>query len=257
MSEHHHFAKPIQLYSCGTPNGEKVHIYLEEAGIPFEQHIINIRIGEQLTPEFIAINPNNRIPAIVDPNTDLKVFESAAILIYLAEKTGKFLPPVSEPKKRYEVLEWVMWQMGGVGPMMGQFNHFNSRDEKIQYAIDRYTNESFRLLRVLNSQLQGKEYVAAGEYSIADICLWPWVKLFTGKFKEESDKLTHVKAWVERIGEREGVQRGLKVCKIDSLPDPKGFGTFQKPTDFVEVGIYDLTKQRELELARQKANQGT
>jgi len=150
-----------------------------------------------------------------------------------------------------------MWQMGGVGPMFGQFNHFNSRDEKIQYAIDRYTSESFRLLRVLNSQLEGKEYVAAGEYTIADICIWPWVKLFTGKFKEESEKLPHVKAWVERIDKREGVQRGLKVCRVDNLPDPKAFGTFQKPTDFVEVGIYDLTKQRELELARQKANQGT
>jgi len=236
------FQKPIQLYSTGTPNGDKVHIFLEEAEIPYEAHTINIRVGEQLLPEFIAINPNNRIPVIIDPNNDnIKVFESAAILIYLAERIGKFLPPVSETKKRYEVLEWTMWQMGGVGPMFGQLNHFNSRDEKVPYAITRYHEESKRLLRILNKQLETEAskqtqneknselWVAGGKYSIADICLYPWVRGYYQKRPEELESgAPFTKKWLEQIGKRPAVIRGEALCKIDNLSDPTAFGTFVK-----------------------------
>jgi len=244
-------AKPIQVYSCGTPNGDKVHIYLEEAGIPYDAHTINIRVGEQFLPEFLAINPNNRIPAIVDPTGDngksLPVFESAAILIYLAEKNGnKFFAPTSKPKERYEILEWVEWQMGGVGPMFGQFNHFNSRDQKDEYAIERYKNESLRLITILDSKLEGKEWVAAGEYTIADMVLYPWIHAIIPKLGNEAATFANVKRWDDKISARPAVQKAQKVCRIDALPDANAFGTFKKPEGWEAISIYDVKKQREL-----------
>jgi len=239
----------IQLYSCGTPNGDKVHIFLEEAGIPYEAHTINIRVGEQLQPAFLAINPNNRIPAIVDPTGDngkpLTIFESAAILIYLAEKHGnKFFAPATKIKEHYEILEWVMWQMGGVGPMFGQYNHFFSRTEKDEYAIERYRNESIRLMNVLEKQLEGKEWIAAGEYTIADMILYPWIHAVASKIDLAPYK--NLKRWDEKITARPAVQRAVKVCRIDSLPDPKKFGTFPTPENFQSVDPYDLKKQKEI-----------
>src|SRR6476659_6171317 len=167
----------IELHTWGTPNGRKVSIMLEECGLPYSVHKIDISKGEQFKPEFLKISPNNRIPAIVDPDgpggKPISLFEAGAILIYLAEKTGKFLS--KEPVQKYKTLEWLMWQMGGIGPMFGQANHFVAyAPEKVPYAIDRYVNETRRLLRVLNTRLEGREFVA-DSYSIADIASFPWV----------------------------------------------------------------------------------
>ncbi|WP_316015794.1 glutathione S-transferase N-terminal domain-containing protein [Roseobacter sp. HKCCA0434] len=172
----------IQLYSFPTPNGIKVSAMLEESGLPYEAHKISIMDDDQMTPEFLALNPNNKIPAIIDPDgpggAPLPLFESGAILVYLAEKSGKFLP--ADPAARYETLQWLMFQMGGLGPMMGQFGHFYKMaadKTSDDYAKDRYTNEAKRLLGVLDAHLGGRDYVAAGEYTIADMAIWPWIKV--------------------------------------------------------------------------------
>ncbi len=198
----------IDLYTFTTPNGRKVSIMLEEVGLPYNVHSIDIRKGEQFTTEYIAINPNSKIPAIVDHDTGIKVFESGAILMYLAEKTGKFLP--TDLKSRYEVIEWLMFQMGGVGPMFGQLNHFKKfAPERIGYAIDRYEQETLRIYGVLNKQLADKEYIC-GDYSIADMATYPWVAIydFQGLTLDEHPNL---KRWVETMQQRPAVEKGMKV----------------------------------------------
>ncbi len=199
----------ITLYTAPTPNGHKVSVALEELGLPYQVEVVNIMGGDQHKPEFRRINPNGRIPAIVDhDNGDLAVFESGAILIYLAEKTGKLLP--AEGSERYAVLQWLMFQMGGVGPMMGQANVFHRYlPEKIPTAIDRYQNEVRRLFEVLNTRLEGREYLAA-EFSIADIANWTWVR--TAKWSGvRFDDLPHLSAWVDRLKARPACQRGVDV----------------------------------------------
>jgi GST-like protein len=199
----------IDLYFWPTPNGKKISIALEELELPYRIVPVNIGKGEQFRPEFLAISPNNRMPAIVDPNpTDggapISIFESGAILIYLAEKTGRLLP--IEPRGRTEVLAWLMWQMGGLGPMLGQAHHFRSyAPEKIPYAIDRYTNETHRLYRVLDTRLRDRDYVA-GDYSIADIAAWPWISPTAQG--QSFDEFPHLKAWYDRVKARPAVERG-------------------------------------------------
>lgn len=198
----------IDLYTFTTPNGRKASIMLEEVGVDYNVHKIDITKGEQFAPEYIAINPNSKIPAIIDRDTDITVFESGAILIYLAQKTGKLLPP--EQKQHFQVIEWLMFQMGSVGPMFGQYNHFNRyAPEKIPYAIERYKQETLRLYGVLDKQLKEREFICE-DYSIADIATFPWVASydFMGLTLDEHPNL---KRWVETVGERPAVQRGMKV----------------------------------------------
>lgn len=203
----------IQLYTWGTPNGKKVSIMLEESGLPYEVHAINIGQGDQMKPEYLAINPNNKIPAIIDtdgPSSNpLKLFESGAILMYLAEKSGKLLP--ADMAKRYEVIQWLMFQMGGIGPMFGQANYFYRLEPKNPGAIERFYKEAIRLYKVLDKELGQREYLA-GEYSIADIATYPWV----GRHEGHNVKLAefaNVKRWFDQIGQRPAVQRGMEVPK--------------------------------------------
>ena len=203
----------IELYTFGTPNGRKVSIMLEELELPYRTHVVDITKGEQFKPEFIAISPNNKIPAIVDSDgprgSPLAVFESAAILVYLAEKTKRLLP-ASGPE-RYDVLQWAMFQMGGVGPMFGQYNHFaRFAVEKIPYAIERYAQESKRLLQVLDRRLQGHSFVA-GEYSIADILLFPWIDSHAKNAPQLLEDTAQVRRWRESLWKRPAVQRGMDV----------------------------------------------
>jgi GSH-dependent disulfide-bond oxidoreductase len=198
----------IDLYTFTTPNGRKASIMLEELELPYTPHVIDIRNGDQFTPEFVAINPNSKIPAIVDRDTDITVFESGAILIYLAEKTGQLLP--TDPKPRYAVLEWLMLQMGGVGPMFGQLNHFKRfAPEPIPYAIARYETETLRLYTVLDQQLARYDYLG-GDYSIADIATYPWVAIYA--FQGLTlDNHPNLKRWFEQVAERPAVQKGMAV----------------------------------------------
>ena len=205
----------IDLYTAPTPNGHKASIMLEELGVPYTVHALNLMAGEQKKPEYLKINPNGRIPAIVDREADdFAVFESGAILVYLAEKYGKLLP--AETKARSRVLQWLMFQMGGIGPMQGQANVFHRYwHETYQPAIDRYQNETKRLYRVLEGQLQGQEYLC-GEYSIADIANFTWVNVHAWAGVAVDD-LPNVQAWLERIRARPAVQRGLAVPgKVES-----------------------------------------
>lgn len=198
----------IDLYTFTTPNGRKASVMLEEVGLPYNVHVIDIRKGDQFTPEFVAINPNSKIPAIVDQEAGLTVFESGAILIYLAEKTGQLLP--TGLKSRFQVLEWLMFQMGGVGPMLGQLNHFRKfAPEQIPYAIDRYEKETLRLYGVMDKQLQVQEFIC-GDYSIADIALYPWVAIY--EFQGLTlDQHPALKRWVEMMAQRPAVQKGMQV----------------------------------------------
>ena len=198
----------IDLYTFTTPNGRKVSIMLEESELPYSVNNIDITKGEQFTPEFVAINPNSKIPAIVDRETDITIFESGAILIYLAEKTGKLLP--TDTKERFQVLSWLMLQMGSVGPMFGQLNHFKKfAPEKIPYAVERYEKETLRLYSVLDRQLAEGEYIC-GNYSIADIATYPWVAIY--KWQELTlDAHPNLKRWVETMQQRPAVQRGMAV----------------------------------------------
>ncbi len=199
----------IDLYTAPTPNGHKASITLEELALPYEVHIVNILAGDQRTPEYLAINPNGRIPAIVDRDEDgFAVFESGAIMIYLAEKTGRLLP--TDRRGRSLVIQWLMFQMGGIGPMMGQANVFYRYfPEKLQPAIDRYQNEGRRLFEVLDGRLAGHEWLA-GDYSIADIANWSWVR--THKWSGISvDGLDHLQRWMDRMAARPACQRGLDV----------------------------------------------
>ena len=203
----------IQLFTWATPNGQKVSVMLEEVELSYEVHPINIAKGDQLKPEYLAINPNNKIPAIIDTDgpggKPLKLFESGAILMYLAEKTGKFLP--QEMAKRYEVIQWLMFQMGGVGPMFGQANYFYRLEEKVPFAIDRYYKEAIRLYKVLEQTLGQIDYLA-GEYSIADIATYPWVGRHDGH-NVKLEEFANVKRWFETISQRPAVKRGMAVPK--------------------------------------------
>ena len=206
-------ARPIDVYYWPTPNGWKVTILLEELGAPYNVIPVNIGKGEQFTPEFLKISPNNRMPAIVDHEPvggggPLAVFESGAIVEYLAEKYGKFLP--KDVRGKYEVLQWVYWQMGGLGPMSGQANHFrNYAADKIPYAINRYTDEVNRLYGVMNIQLADREYLA-GAYSIADMISWPWVVAYE-RMGQDLNEFPHLKRWFDTMKARPGVERGFAV----------------------------------------------
>jgi GST-like protein len=209
----------IQLYGLPTPNGVKVSIMLEETGLPYEPHLVDIMKNESWTPEFLSLNPNGKIPAILDPNgpggKPLGLFESGAILIYLAEKSGRFLS--SDPAKRYETIAWLMWQMGGLGPIFGQlgfFHKFAGKDYEDKRPRDRYATESRRLLGVLETRLEGRDWIM-DEYSIADIATLGWVRNLIGFYEAREivdyDSLTNVPAWLERGLARPAVQRGITI----------------------------------------------
>ncbi|TMA69039.1 MAG: glutathione S-transferase [Deltaproteobacteria bacterium] len=220
----------IDLYTAPTPNGHKVSITLEELGLPYDVHVVNLLAGEQKQPEYLRINPNGRIPTIVDREAgNFAVFESGAIMIYLAEKTGRLLP--AEPKARSLVIQWLMFQMGGVGPMMGQANvFFRYFPEKFQPAIDRYQHESRRLFEVLNGRLAEHEWLA-GDYSIADIANWSWVR--THKWSGVSvDGLDHLQRWMGQMTARPACQRGVDVPF--PLPDLTSIAESDAAADFAK-----------------------
>jgi GST-like protein len=203
----------IELYTWGTPNGRKVSIMLEETALPYGVHTVNIGTGEQHRPEFLALSPNNRIPAIVDPDgpdgAPISLFESGAILVYLANKTGKFLP--GDPVRHYDVMQWLMFQMGNVGPMFGQLHHFKrNAPEPLAYPLERYTRETKRLYGVMNQRLAESAYLAGADYTIADIATYPWVARHDWQEIELKD-YPAVKRWYDEIGARPAVQRGYKV----------------------------------------------
>ncbi len=205
----------IELYTWPTPNGHKIHIMLEEVGLPYNVHAIDIGAGDQFDADFLKISPNNKMPAIVDVDPDgpdgeaHSVFESGAILIYLAEKTGKLLP--SDPRKRSEALQWLMWQMGGLGPMLGQAHHFlQYAPETIEYARNRYSNEAKRLYGVLDKRLGETRYLAGDEYSIADIAAWPWTRFPERQGVDRNDYPNFVR-WFDEIAERPAVKRGVEI----------------------------------------------
>src|SRR5688500_8538309 len=205
-------AKMLELYTWTTPNGRKVSIMLEENGLAYNTHAINIGKNDQFTPEFIAINANSKIPAIVDPegpdDEPISIMESGAILSYLAEKTGTLLP--ASGRQRSVALQWLMFQMGGVGPMFGQVHHFlRAAKDPVPYAIERYTKETQRLYGVLDSRLKGREYLA-DEYSIADIATYPWVARYEWH-KTRLEDFPNVKRWFDAISARPAVDRGMKV----------------------------------------------
>lgn len=206
----------IDLYTWTTPNGRKTSIMFEEIGLPYTIHPIDISKGEQFASEFLKISPNNRIPAIIDRDNDMSLMESGAILIYLADKTGKLLPKSGE--SRYRVIEWLMWQMGGPGPMLGQVHHFLKYNPgKAPYAEERYLKEAHRLYKVLNNRLETRQFVA-NDYSIADISIWPWISNFEWQ-TIDLKQYPNVRRWYETIAARPAVQRGYKVPK-DMGPIP-------------------------------------
>jgi GST-like protein len=215
----------LQLYSLPTPNGVKVSILLEETGLPYEVHRVDFEQQDQMSPEFLSLNPNNKIPAILDPDgpggRPLALFESGAILLYLAEKTGRFLP--ADPARRWHAVQWLMFQMGGVGPMFGQvgfFHKFAGRDYEDKRPRDRYVAESRRLLGVLDRQLADREWIAGAEYTVADIATFPWVRNLVGFYGAgelvQWDGFKHVKRALDAFLARPAVQRGL------TIPAPRG-----------------------------------
>ncbi|MFO1361178.1 MAG: glutathione S-transferase N-terminal domain-containing protein [Burkholderiales bacterium] len=203
----------IDLYTWPTPNGHKIHIMLEETGLPYRVHAIDIQAGDQFKPEFLALSPNNKIPAIVDQDgpggKPLAMFESGAILFYLASRTGRFLP--EDIRLRWSVMQWVMFQMGHIGPMLGQAHHFLSyAPERIEYAMNRYRNEANRLYGVLDKRLAASPYVACGEYTIADMAIWPWLRSHERQ-GVRMDDYPHVQRWFGELDARPAVQRALQV----------------------------------------------
>lgn len=208
----------IDLYTWTTPNGRKASIALEELGAPYEAHPIDIMKDDQFAPDFLKIAPNNKIPAIVDRETGIALMESGAILIYLADKYGRFLPREGEP--RYRVLEWLMWQMGGIGPFLGQAHHFlHFNKGKAPYAEDRYRNEARRLYGVLDRRLEGRDFLA-DDYSIADMATWPWISRFEWQ-EIDLDDFSNVKRWYQEIAARPAVQAGYHVPKVaGEIPMP-------------------------------------
>jgi GST-like protein len=208
----------IDLYTWSTPNGRKVSIMLEEVGLPYTVHPVDISKDEQFKPEFLKISPNNRIPAIVDRDNDLPLFESGAILMYLAEKTGQLIP--KNERARWHTVQWLMWQMGGIGPMLGQIHHFlRAAKGKAPYADERYVKEGKRLYGVLDRQLQRSEYLA-GAYSIADIATWPWISRFEWQ-TIDMNEFPNVLRWYKAIAARPAVERGYHVpVKQPGIPMP-------------------------------------
>ena len=211
----------IDVYSWATPNGHKVHIMLEECGLPYAAHAVDISAGEQFSPDFLAISPNNRIPAITDPDgpdgEPISLFESGAILLYLAGKTGRFLPRSTRAK--YEALQWLMFQMASVGPMLGQTHHFRAyAPEKVDYAINRFSNEARRLYGVMDKQLATNDYIAGKEYTIADMAVWPWLRSHERQGIDLGE-FPNVKAWFEAIGNRPAVQRGITILADRRKPE--------------------------------------
>lgn len=201
----------IDLYTWTTPNGRKVSIMLEELGVEYTVHSINISQGDQNTPEFLKIGPNNKIPVIVDRDTGASVMESGAIMIYLAEKYGKFLP--TDPLKKTEVIEWLMWQMGGLGPMLGQAHHFlHFNPGKADYAEERFKTEVERLYGVLDARLEGRDFICH-EYSIADMACWPWISRHEWQGIDLAN-YPNVRAWYQRLLAREAVRKGYHVPKV-------------------------------------------
>ena len=228
----------IDLHYWPTPNGWKISIMLEECGLDYRVVPVNIGRGDQFKPEFLAISPNNRMPAIVDHDVEgepISIFESGAILLYLAEKTGKFLP--QEQRVRLEVLQWLFWQMGGLGPMAGQLSHFvNYAPEKFQYSLDRYANEYNRLLGIIERRLQDRDFLA-GDYSIADMAAWPWVVLHN-RFEQPFDDFPKVDHWNETMKARPAASAGIDVGKElrnSTQPDDEArkilFGQTAQSTD--------------------------
>ena len=210
----------IEVYSWATPNGHKVHIMLEECGLRYRAIPVDIGAGDQFKPAFLAISPNNKIPAIVDPNgpdgRPMALFESGAILLYLAAKTGKLMP--ADTRGKYEVLEWLMFQVGGVGPMLGQAHHFRIyAPDKIEYAVNRYTNEAKRLYGVMNKRLANSKYIAGPEYSIADIAIFPWLRSWKNQGIAWDDH-PHLKGWFDEIAARPAVLRGVEVLAAQRKP---------------------------------------
>jgi len=208
----------IDLYTWTTPNGRKASIMLEEVGLPYTAHPIDIGKDEQFQPDFLKISPNNRIPAIIDCDNGYHLMESGAILMYLAEKTGKLMP--KEPERRYRVTEWLMWQMGGIGPFLGQVHHFVKYNKgKAPYAEERYLKEAHRLYGVLDRRLADREFVA-DDYSIADIAIWPWISRFEWQ-TIDLGRYANVKRWYLAIANRPAVQRGYHVPKkVNEVPMP-------------------------------------
>lgn len=206
----------IELHYWPTPNGHKIPIFLEEAGIEYAIRPVDINQGDQFKPDYLVISPNNKMPAIVDTapadgGAPVSVFESGAILIYLAEKAGRFLP--RGLRERNETLEWLFWQVGGLGPMTGQYGHFNVyAPEKIPYAIDRYTQEAYRLLGVLDKRLAGREFVAAGEFTIADMAIHPWINAYK-KAPLDLEPYPELRRWHAAIGARPAVQRAYALTE--------------------------------------------
>ena len=203
----------INLYSWATPNGHKVHIMLEECGLAYRAIPVNIGSGEQFSPAFLTISPNNKIPALTDPDgpdgQPISLFESGAILLYLAAKTGRWLP--EDLRERWEVLQWLMFQMGGLGPMLGQAHHFRIyAPEKLPYAVERYTNEARRLYGVLDKRLAKSRYIGCGEYSVADIAVFPWLRSWKNQGIDWAD-YPHLKGWFDEVAGRPAVQRGVEV----------------------------------------------
>ncbi|VEG90826.1 glutathione S-transferase N-terminal domain-containing protein [Legionella spiritensis] len=199
------------LYSFGTPNGIKPTIMLEELGVPYKIKLVNIREGEQFDPEFLKISPNNKIPALHDESNNFYLFESVAILEYLAEKHGKFLP-MNDLKHKYDVLKWCYFQVGHIGPMFGQYGHFNVfAEESVPYAKKRYSDEVLRLFAVMDKQLLQHDFISGTDYSIADMAIWPWVYCYEKFYKTpiDANKFPHVMRWYENIAERAGVNKAL------------------------------------------------
>ena len=211
----------IDLYTWATPNGRKISIALEELGLPHEVHPINISKGEQFSTEFSAISPNQKIPAIVDRETGIRLMESGAILMYLAQKAGKLLP--ADPVKYWETIQWLMWQKGGLGPMLGLALHYLKFNRgKSEYSEARYEKETHRLYAVLNQQLTGREYIIGDEYTIADIASWPWVARHEFQTVDLND-YPNVLAWYLGIAARPAVQAGWGVPVQDEVPMPRGY----------------------------------
>ncbi|HEY1104147.1 MAG TPA: glutathione binding-like protein [Burkholderiaceae bacterium] len=214
----------IQVFSWPTPNGHKVHIMLEECGLrlgrDWEAIPVNIGKGDQFSPGFLAISPNNKIPALVDPDgpdgKPIALFESGAILLYLAGKTGKLLP--RSDRAKFDVLQWLMFQMGGVGPMLGQAHHFRIyAPEKIAYAVDRYTNEAKRLYGVMDKQLATRKFIAGSQYTVADVAIFPWLRSWQNQGIDWAD-YPHLKRWFDLVGARPAVQRGVQVLAGERQP---------------------------------------
>jgi glutathione S-transferase len=256
-------SKPIELYFWPTPNGWKISLALEEMGLPYEIKPVKIGAGEQFKPDFLAISPNNRMPAIVDPDgpgaAPISVFESGAILQYLGRKTGKFYP--SDERKRVAVDEWLFWQMAGVGPMFGQASHFrnyapNLVDDpsKIAYSVNRYNDEVNRLTGVLDRRLDGRDFVA-DEYSIADMALYPWVKL-AAIFGQDMSAFPRVNAWLDRVAARPAVQRGMAAGAELRRPPPAPGSDEQKHAAQALFGQTAASIQSAAQNAAEKAKQG-